>query len=113
MTGIEPNYADTHKKLLIPPFDRRARRAQLQISERRLLLMLGDIAAVALSVLIGLRVWAFVADEPFSLDFIVQQSYLFVILMGMWLLLASANDLYVLRIAASRMQTFQRLIAIN
>lgn len=98
---------------MIPPFDRRTHRIQLQISERRLLLMLGDIAAVAVSILIGLRVWSFVARDVFTLEFVVAQSYLFVILIGMWLLLASANDLYVLRIAASRMQTFQRLVAIN
>lgn len=78
-----------------------------------MLLMLGDIAAVVVSVLIGLRVWAFVAGRDYSIEFIIEQSYLFVILIGMWLLLASANDLYVLRIAASRMQTFQRLVIIN
>jgi len=100
-------------ELLIPFLDKRTRRLQLQISERRLLLMLGDIAAVVISVLIGLRVWALVAGIDYSVDFIVEQSYLFVILIAMWLLLASANDLYVLRIAASRMQTFQRLVIIN
>ncbi len=99
--------------MFFQPSSRRRRRSQLQISERRLLLMLGDVAAVAISVLIALRVWAWVAGYPFTLEFVLPQAYLFLVLIVLWLLLASANDLYILRIAASRQQTFQRLLLIN
>lgn len=99
--------------LLMSYPDKRPRRLQLQISERRLLLMAGDVLAVIAASLIALRIWAWVADDPFTVEFIIDQFYLFVILISMWLLLASANDLYVLRIAASRNQTFQRLVIIN
>jgi exopolysaccharide biosynthesis polyprenyl glycosylphosphotransferase len=92
---------------------RRNRRLQLQISERRLLLMLGDIAAVAVSVLIALRIWAWVARYPFTLGFIARQAQWFLLLVALWGLLASASDLYVLRIAADRRETFRRLIIIN
>jgi exopolysaccharide biosynthesis polyprenyl glycosylphosphotransferase len=91
----------------------RHRRLQLPISERRLLLMLGDVLAVVASVLIGMRVWAWVARSPFTLDFVLPELYLFVVLIGLWLLLAGANDLYNLRIAASRRATLQRLLLVN
>jgi exopolysaccharide biosynthesis polyprenyl glycosylphosphotransferase len=89
------------------------RRLQLQISERRLLLIFGDVIAVALACLIALRIWAAVADYAFTLDFIVPQSGWFVLLIGLWLLLASASDFYDLKIAASRTQSFQKLLVIT
>lgn len=89
------------------------RRLQLQISERKLVLAMGDASAVLLSVLFALRIWASAAREPFTLAFVLPQSLWFFILVGLWLLLASANDLYDLRIAASRTQSFQRLVYIT
>lgn len=86
---------------------------QLRISERRLLLMAGDALAVVASVLIALRIWAFVARYPFTLDFVLPQSHWFVILVGLWLLLASANDFYDLRTVARRLATVQRLLWIT
>ncbi len=113
MTKTVLDKPDAKADLFFQPSSRRSRRRQLQISERRLLLILGDVAAVALSVLIGLRIWAFVARARFTVAFIEPQSYLFVALVGLWLLLASANDLYDLRVASHRRQTFQRLVLIN
>ncbi len=89
------------------------KRLQLRISERRLLLMAGDVAAVAISVLIALAIWAFVARESFDLAFIWPRSIWFVILIPLWLLLAGANDFYDLRIVATRLATLQRLILIT
>src|SRR6185503_18695369 len=89
------------------------KRPQLQISERRLLIAAGDIVAVIAAILIALRVWTLVARYTFSLDFIVSQSGWFVLLLGLWLLLASANDFYDLRISASRMRTTRRLFVIT
>jgi len=98
--------------MLFSPSPRR-RRLQLRISERRLLLMAGDALAVVASVLIALRVWAFVARYPFITEFVLPQSHWFVILTGLWLLLASANDFYDLRTASRRLTTLRRLLWIT
>lgn len=89
------------------------RRPQLPISERRLLLVLGDLAAVFISVIIALRIWALVARNPFTVDLVLRQSGWFLILMAIWLLLASANDFFDLKIAASRSRTLQRMLVIT
>ena len=77
------------------------RRPQLQISERRLLIAAGDIVAVIAAVLIALRIWTIVAHYAFTLDFILSQSGWFIFLLALWLLLASANDFYDLRVSAN------------
>jgi exopolysaccharide biosynthesis polyprenyl glycosylphosphotransferase len=89
------------------------RRLQLRISERRLLLMAGDVLAVILAVFIALRIWAIVGRIPFDGDFILPRSYWFVLFPVLWLVLASANDFYDLRVSVSRMVTFRRLILIT
>jgi exopolysaccharide biosynthesis polyprenyl glycosylphosphotransferase len=89
------------------------RRPQLPISERRLLLALGDLVAVCLAVLIALFIWSQVARETFSLAFVLAQSGWFIVLAALWLLLAAANDYFELKIAASRMKTLQRLLLIT
>jgi FlaA1/EpsC-like NDP-sugar epimerase len=75
--------------------------------------MAGDALAVVVSVLVALRVRAFVADDDFTPQFVLPQTYWFFVLAGLWFLLASANDYYDLRIAASRIQSLQRLIFIT
>ncbi|MBN8634558.1 MAG: sugar transferase [Anaerolineae bacterium] len=92
---------------------RRARRPQLQFSERKLLLAVGDILAVFLACLIALFVWTLVARYRFTLDFILPQSPWFFALAVLWFALASANDFYDLRIAANRNHTLQRLLIIT
>ena len=86
---------------------------QLRISERRLMLMAGDVLAVAMAVLVALIVWSAAAREPFDLVFVWPRSHWFIILIGLWLILAGANDFYELRVAASRLATFQSLVLIN
>lgn len=98
--------------MLFAPSPKR-RRLQLRISERRLLLMVGDVFAVGIAVLIALRIWAAVARYPFSLDFIIRQSFWLPMLIFLWLTLASANDFYDLRTAASRIKSLQKLIQIT
>lgn len=98
--------------MLFSPSPRR-QRLQLRISERRLLLMAGDAIAVVISVLIAFVVWSIVADEPFTFEFVFPQSYWFIVLSTLWLLIASANDFYELSIAASLSSTLQRLFVIN
>ncbi|MDZ4765746.1 MAG: sugar transferase [Chloroflexota bacterium] len=90
------------------------RRPQLQISERRALLAAGDLLAVCASVIIALMVWTIVDQRrTFTLEFVLSQSIWFIALGGMWLLLASANDFYELRIAAKRVRTVRRLLLIT
>lgn len=89
------------------------RRVQLRISERRLFLMAGDVLAVIFAVLIALRIWALVARYTFDLSFVWPRSYWFPAMIFIWLLLASANDFYDLRVSASRLTTFRRLVIIT
>lgn len=92
---------------------RRARRPQLKISERKLLLALGDIAAVFIACMVALLVWTLVGGYAFTLEFVLPQSPWFVALAFLWFFLASANDFYDLRIAANRNHTLQRLLIIT
>lgn len=89
------------------------KRLQLQISERRLMLMAGDVLGVLIAVTIALFVWSVMARDHFDFEFIWPRSHWFFILTGVWLLLASANDFYELRVAANRGATAKRLIFIN
>jgi exopolysaccharide biosynthesis polyprenyl glycosylphosphotransferase len=58
-------------------------------------------------------VWSVVGRYRFNLDFIWPRSFWFVVLVGLWLLLASANDFYDLRVLSNRTTTFQRLVVIT
>lgn len=78
-----------------------------------MLIALGDIVAVFVAVLIALRIWTIVAGNEFTLGFIAQQGMWFVVLAGLWLLLAAVNDFYDLRVAAKRSRTMQRLLIIT
>lgn len=98
--------------MLFSPSPRR-NRLQLRISERRLLLMFGDAMSVVASVLISLYIWSVVAGEPFTIDFVLPQSYWFIVLTILWLLIASANDFYELSVAANAGISLQRLVIIT
>jgi len=98
--------------MLFSPSPKR-RRIQLQISERRRLLMLGDVLVVSAAVLIALRLWSIVGRRLFTWNFILQQLYWFPIFIGLWLVLASANDFYDLRVVANRRESLQRLLLIS
>lgn len=88
-------------------------RPQLQLNERRWLLMMGDIVAVAAAVLIALRIWAWFGERNFYGGFLLQQFPWFPFYIILWLLLANANDFYDLRIVANRGVAFRRLLLIN
>jgi len=94
------------------PSSRRARR-QLQISERKLLIAAGDVMAVLIAVLIALRIWSWVAQTPFTVDFVLSQMSWFIVLAGLWLLLATVNDFYDLRVAANWSRTLNKLLVIT
>jgi exopolysaccharide biosynthesis polyprenyl glycosylphosphotransferase len=95
-------------------FRPRVRRGiQLQISERRLLLMAGDAAATLISVFVGLFIWSVVAREPFNATFIFQRAHWFFVLPALWMFLAAANDFYNLRLTARIGRSVARLLFIE
>lgn len=99
--------------MLFSPSKSTRRRLQLQISERRLLLMLGDFVASVAAVLIALGVWSRVARQTFDMAFVLPQLGWFVLLPSLWLLLAGANSFYHLPVASSRVLSMQKLIVIT
>lgn len=92
---------------------RRHRALQIHFSERRLLLMMGDLAATAVSVLVGLVWWAQRAQKLFTWDFVRPQLHWFIILPALWFVLASANDYYNLRVSARVRSSLLRLALIT
>lgn len=99
--------------MLFSPRKLPRRRLQLPVSERRLLLMFGDVVAVMVAILVALFIWARVADYAFDATFLLPQLTWFVVLPLLWLLLASANGFYELSLAYRRVQSLQRLILIT
>lgn len=72
----------------------------LQISARKTLLAVGDFVLVNGAALIALWVWTLQdAERSFSREFVLSQAHWFAILMGLWLLWASLNNLYSLEVA--------------
>jgi len=82
---------------------------QLRVSERRVMLMLGDLAVSAISVFFALRLWAYHAGEPFTGRFFWPRAFWVVALPLLWLVLAWANDYYDLRVAARLSSSAARL----
>ena len=91
----------------------RPRKPQLRLSERKLLLALGDLVAVSAAVLLSLYIWSLVADEPFTTEFLASQMLWFLVLPLAWFPLASAADFFDLRVAADRGKTLSHLLAIE
>ncbi|GAB1419940.1 exopolysaccharide biosynthesis polyprenyl glycosylphosphotransferase [Anaerolineales bacterium] len=99
--------------MLFFPSAKRSRRLQLRISERRLLLVIGDIFASVVSVWVALYIWSRVGEYTFDLNFIGPRSYWFILLPLTWFFLATANDFYDVSIANNRIRSLQRLILIT
>ena len=88
------------------------RALQMPVSERRLLLMVGDVVASEISVFVALALWAQRAHMAFNAAFIGPQIHWFIILPALWLLLASTTDYYNLRVAARVGASLRRLALI-
>ncbi len=86
---------------------------QLRLSERRLLLLLGDTVACLLATLVALGAWSLTAPEPFDLTFIAQRAHWFVIMPLLWLAVARLNGFNDLRLAHRRAAMFARLLFIS
>lgn len=108
------NTKDTSETNMIfaPSFTRR-RRIQLRLSERRLVMVAGDILAIVLSVFMALAIWAYVGQIAYDMPFIMSQSMWFFILSGLWILLANANGYYDFSIASDLWTSVQRLVLIT
>ncbi len=77
-------------------------RLPLQISERKTLLVFIDLLLVNGATLFSLWLWTMRDPlRPFSQEFILSQAPWFLSLTVLWLLLASVNDFYELKTAAS------------
>ena len=99
--------------------DTRPRRAsilapsfQLPVSERRVLLMAGDLMASVVSVIAALALWAQHAHYHFDMQFVLSQAGWLVVLPALWLLVAMVNDYYDLRVAAHVSASLRRLTLI-
>ena len=88
-------------------------RRQLALTDRRLLIMLGDLLAVLLSVLLALVIWVIVDGRGLGVPFVVARLYWFPLLAALWLLLAHANDFYDLRVTARLDSTLLHLVPIT
>jgi exopolysaccharide biosynthesis polyprenyl glycosylphosphotransferase len=103
----------SESRMLFVPRPIAKRGLQLRLSERRLLLMFGDALAIVVAILVALFVWSIVGEIRFGLAFLLQQSVWFIILPGLWFLLAGANDYYNLAHAADRGASLARLVLIT
>ena len=95
------------------PWRASVRRLQLPISERRALIVVGDVLMVLLATLLALRVWALRANYTFDLGFVLPQVKWFFALGVLWLILAAANDFYNLSLTANWRRSARRLLQIT
>ncbi len=84
----------------------------MRVSERRLLLIIGDVIANVCAILIALFLWAQHAGKAYTTEYLLQQAHWFLLLPLLWFLLASANDYYNLGVAAKFSRSAGRLFRI-
>ena len=86
----------------------------LRVSERKTLLVFMDLLLVNVATLIALWLWT--RRDPWrslSQDFVLSQVHWFLFLTVLWLLLASVNDFYELKTAASFLSSALTLLRIT
>ncbi len=90
----------------------RKRSFQIPVSERRIMLIAGDLLAIELAVLGSLALWARDGHYAFDTKFILSETGWFFVLPALWLMLATVNDYYNLRVAARVGASLSRLALI-
>jgi exopolysaccharide biosynthesis polyprenyl glycosylphosphotransferase len=85
-------------------------RLRPEISERRLLLRLGDMALVAASLWAALLVWAELAARPLDLVLLGEQAAWVALVGGGWFLWLILNDMYNLRLVAQLGRSVGRIM---
>lgn len=88
-------------------------RWQLRFSERRLLLMGGDVVASLLAVGLALAIWMYKGHITLGPEFFLNQLVWFAVLPCLWWLLATANDYYSLAVASHVWRSLLRLVQIS
>ncbi len=103
---MSPPHETTH------PIDRVAKRPALplQISERRTLLIAVDLLLVNLAVLVALALWTWRSSDVMSTRFVLSQAHWFILLTGLWLIVATITNLYDLGIAMDPMTSLHSLV---
>lgn len=86
---------------------------QLNISEHRTILRLGDVLCVVLAAWLALRIWALIDGTSFQTRFVLNNLYWLPLLVGLWLILANINDFYDLRIASNLNRSLYHLAIIT
>lgn len=90
--------------------DATASRPRLELSERRLLLVTGDIGATLIGILVGLYFWSLRTDLVFGASLIRAQFVWIATVFSAWLLWINVVDLYDLRIAVRRFSTLAKIV---
>lgn len=90
----------------------RSIRLPLQMSERRLLLFVGDVAALLLALAIGILVWAYVRPTFISLSYalLIHYGAWLIAFPTIWLFALTCAGGYSLKIAADVYSTSKRLV---
>lgn len=108
------NIKDTSESnMIFAPSPMKKRRVQLRLSERRLVMIAGDIVAIVISVILALGIWAYIGEIPYDISFILSEAIWFFVLALLWLSLANANGYYDFSIASDLWASVQRLILIT
>ena len=94
-------------------FDEGKMKLPLKLSERRALLILVDLMMVALAVFFALWMWTLKGDHLFTQAFVLSRVHWFPLLTALWLLLASLNDFYNMKVAASLRASIPPLLRIT
>lgn len=84
--------------------------SRLEISERRLLLSLGDMFLVLASIAGALALWAWIDQRPLDWILVREQWPWMAVILGSWLLWLPLSDLYDLRISARFGPSFRRIL---
>jgi len=89
-------------------------RLSLQVSDRKVILRLADISIVNGATLLALWLWTL--RDPWrtlSREFILSEAHWFIFLTALWVLLASINDFYDLKVASNPLASVLTLVKIT
>lgn len=87
-------------------------RLALPFSERRVLLMVGDVLVVNTAVLAALWLWAWIDGLAFTFDLVQARWFWFPALSGTWWCLAWLGDLYDVTVAGRRFEVTWRILLV-
>lgn len=80
------------------------------MKERRALLVVVDLVLVNVAVLLALATWAVRGEKGFGAEFLLSQSYWFILLSFLWLFFANLSGMYELYALGNLSSTFAALV---